>query len=150
MARTKRSKPAETTEPKAATMTPENAVARALLNPVGGTAALPSDAVSIGHVEAHGAAGSVTFDLYRIGSQYRTKRTTARPSGKAETRWHKFSPTAAGCLLGVNKTLGNLTAAGYQMDPETSWLNGTEFGITAPGIEPEASQGAAAAEPEAA
>ncbi len=132
MARTKRSKPAPTVEPKAPTMTPENAVARALLNPMGGTAALPADAVHIGHVNATGAAGTVTFDLYRIGSQYRTKRTTARPSGKAETRWHKFSPTAAGCLLGVNKTLGNLTAAGYQMDPETSWLNGTEFGIVTP------------------
>ena len=150
MARTKRSKPAETTEPKAATMTPENAVARALLNPTGGNGPLPMDAVHIGHVKAEGPAGSVEFDLYRIGSQYRTKRTTARPSGKAEVRWHKFSPTAAGCLLGVNKTLGNLTRAGYQMTTEASWLNGTEFGITAPGIEPEASQDDDAAEPEAA
>ena len=150
MARTKRSKPAKTTEPKAATMTTDQATAQQLLGQQRGQRPLPLDAVHIGHVLTEGPAGSVKFDLYRIGSQYRTKRTTARPSGKAETRWHKFSPTAAGCLLGVNKTLGNLTRAGYQMTTEASWLNGTEFGITAPGIEPEATQDDDAAKPEAA
>lgn len=150
MSRNRRNKPDAPTAPDAPTMTSENAVARALLNPTGGTVALPADAVHIGHVLAEGPAGSVKFDLYRIGSQYRTKRTTTRPGGKAETRWHKFSPTAAGCLLGVNKTLGNLTAAGYQTDPAASWLNGTEFGVTAPQAEPEAPQDDDAAEPEAA
>lgn len=150
MPRNRRNTTTTTTEPAAPTMTPENAVARALLNPTGGTAALPADAVHIGHVKAEGPAGTVTFDLYRIGSQYRTKRTTTRPGGKAETRWHKFSPTAAGCLLGVNKTLGNLTTAGYQMTPDASWLNGTEFGVTAPQATPEAPQDDDAAEADAA